>query len=166
MMMHTNNEYLIVNLPRMHVVSARATGESPEAEAWARLFAWAKPLGFMDDLNAHPVFGFNNPAPRPGQSHYGYEAWMEVQGKVDELDPLQFKSFSGGLFAVARCKLVGDKVGSVPEVWRRLFEEVKAGSGYSWRRSQELEGLVNPGAPEEEILLDLYLPVREGAAGG
>lgn len=69
------------------------------------------------------------------------------------------ENVSGGLYAVTRCKLCGDPEGSVPEVWKRLWDWVQA-SGYEWRRTHELEKPVDPLAPEEELVLDLYLPIE------
>ena len=156
-----DREFQIVDLAPMSVVAAHAVGVSPEARAWERLYAWAEPLGLLQDMDRHPVYGFNNPNPEPGQQEYGYEFWLVVDEDVTDAGELELKRFPGGIFAVTRCKLIGDSAGSIPEIWRRLYEQVQASGGYCWRRDQELEKIVNPGAPQDEILLDLYLPVRE-----
>ncbi|MCP4251424.1 MAG: GyrI-like domain-containing protein [bacterium] len=66
----------------------------------------------------------------------------------------------GGLYAVTACMLEGDPKGNVPEVWRALFEWVKA-SKYEWRRVHELERAYDPLAVEEDLVLDLCLPIEE-----
>ncbi|UCF79564.1 MAG: GyrI-like domain-containing protein [Candidatus Eiseniibacteriota bacterium] len=158
--------FQIVKLSPMTVVSAHALGVSPESEAWDLLCAWAEPRGLLEGNELHPIYGFNNPNPEPGSQEYGYEFWMVVDDSFTDSGQLKLKKFPGGLFAVSRCKLVGDSDGTVPEIWRDLYEKVKASGTHCWRRAQELEKLVNPGAPADELLLDLYLPVVETSSGG
>jgi hypothetical protein len=67
----------IVKLEPMRMASAYGFGENPEEQAWQKLAGWAKPRGFLDDKTAHPVFGFNNPNPKPENPKYGYEFWIK-----------------------------------------------------------------------------------------
>ncbi len=156
-----DREFQIVRLPPMSVVSAHAVGASPESEAWDLLCAWAEPRGLLEESDLHAVFGFNNPNPEPGRQEYGYEYWMVVDESITDVAPLELKRFPGGLFAVTRCKLFGDSHGSVREIWRSLYEKVQASGSHCWRDGQELEKLLNPGAPFDEVVLDLFLPVEE-----
>jgi DNA gyrase inhibitor GyrI len=144
----------------MRVAVASAVGSAPEEEAWNRLQAWAAPRGLLDDLEAHPVFGFNNPPPEPGKSEYGYEFWISVDDTTEAAGDVHFLDYPGGRFAVTTCKLQGDPRGKMPEIWQQLLEWVQA-SDYTWRPVHELEGIRNPGAPIEEVVLDLYLPIED-----
>jgi DNA gyrase inhibitor GyrI len=144
----------------MSVVTSQATSSNPEQDAWRKLAAWAKPAGLLADLDAHPVFGFNNPPPEPDDPIYGYEYWIQVPASLPDVAGLGRQEFSGGRYAVARCRLLDDPNGSVPEVWQRLLKWTED-QGYRWRMTHELERLVNPNAPPEQIELELYLPIEE-----
>lgn len=148
----------IEKLPRMWVASVLAFGEAPETDAWRRLREWAAPRGLLSDFDRHPIFGFNNPAPSPGGKEYGYELWIRVDGPEPGASAVTFKEFEGGLFAVTACRLHGDP--DIVATWRRLWDWAQAGP-YRWRRSQELEKVLNPNAAEDELVLDLYLPIDD-----
>lgn len=149
----------IVKLEPMRMIAVRAVSANPERDAWAKLEQWAAEQGFLDDLEAHPVFGFNNPNPLPGSTAYGYEFWMRVFDDTAGGGEFEPKLFAGGWFAVTRCKLLGDPHGSIQEVWRKLWHTIPSGR-YRWRQAQELERPLDPRAPAEEMELDLYLPVE------
>ena len=140
----------------MWVASVHAFGEAPEQEAWRRLRLWAVPRALFSDFNRHPVFGFNNPNPSPGSKEYGYELWIRVDGPEEGESAVTFREFEGGLFAVTTCKLRGDP--DIAASWRRLWEWAQRGP-YRWRRAQELEKVLDPNAAEDEMVLELYLPV-------
>jgi DNA gyrase inhibitor GyrI len=149
----------IIELEPMRVASVRVMGEPPEQEAWENLHAWAEPSGLLNDLQGHPVFGFNNPGPSKDRKEYGYEFWIRVGPKVKSEGEVEVKDFPGGLYAVTTCRLQGDPCGSVMEVWRRLWDWVQQ-SEYRWRRTHELEKPHDPRASEGEMVLDLYLPIE------
>ena len=149
----------IVDLPPMRVASVRAISETPERDAWEKMRAWAESKGLLSDPNANPVFGFNNPPPAEGSTEYGYEFWIRVDPETEVAGELEAKDFPGGLYAVTRCRLRGGPEGDVLQVWRRLLDWVQA-SDHEWRRTHELEKPVDPLAPEEELVLDLYLPIQ------
>jgi DNA gyrase inhibitor GyrI len=142
-------------VPEMRVASVRGYGRTPEEEAWRRLRAWAEPEGLWE-AGKGATFGFNNPAPRPGESEYGYELWLPVEKSLSA-DGVEFKQFGGGLFAVTRCVL--DEAGAV---WRKLWDWAQAGD-YRWRKAQELERVSDPEAAE--VVMDLYLPVTRCPEG-
>jgi DNA gyrase inhibitor GyrI len=151
----------IVKLEPMTVASARAVGQSPEPQAWEELRAWAEPKGLLDDLDKHPVFGFNNPNPSPESKEYGYEFWISVEpGEKPEGD-VEIKQFPGGWYAVTSCRLTGEP--NVLETWKLLWEWVQS-SEYQWRRTHELERPKDPTAPEDKLELELYLPIEEAVA--
>ena len=153
-------EVEIRRLPPMSVVCTQVTSPHPEADAWEKLSAWADPAGLLKDPAAHPVFGFNNPPPEPNATIYGYELWISVDPETPAISGLERKEFPGGLYAVTTCRVLGDPHGSVPEVWQHLLAWSKD-HGYRWRQTHELERLVNPGAPDKDITLELCLPIEE-----
>jgi DNA gyrase inhibitor GyrI len=156
----TDLEPRIVTLDPMRVATARAVSEAPERDAWEKIRAYAEPRGLLDNLDHHPVFGFNNPNPSAGQKEYGYEFWIRVDPEIEPQSEIEIKDFPGGRYAVTTCRLVSDPDGSVPEIWKKLWEWVQS-SSYSWRKTHELEKLNDPNAPEEEMVLDLYLPIED-----
>ena len=147
----------IESLSRMWIASVLARGEQPEAEAWRRLRDWAYSKRLWGDFVTHPVFGFNNPSPSSGSKEYGHELWIRIGGPEAGDGAVTFKEFEGGLFAVTACKLRGDP--DIAKTWRLLWDWAQAGP-YRWRRSQELEKVLNPEAAEDELILELYLPVE------
>jgi DNA gyrase inhibitor GyrI len=159
----TDLEVRIERLPGMWVASVLAFGEAPEAVAWRRLRQWALPKGLLSDRDRHPIFGFNNPNPSPGKKEYGYELWIRVDAPEVGENAVDFKEFEGGLFAVTSCRLLGGP--GIGATWRMLWDWTQRGP-YRWRRAQELERVLNPGAPEDELALELYLPVAESSAPG
>jgi DNA gyrase inhibitor GyrI len=151
----------IVRLEPMRVASVRAVSETPERDAWEKLRLWASSNRLLDNPEKHPVFGFNNPNPSPDRKEYGYELWIRVDPCIASEGGIEMKEFIGGLYAVTKCKLQGDPSGNVVEVWRKLWDWVQASDKYRWRRTHELEQSRNPGAAEDDIVLDLYLPIEE-----
>jgi DNA gyrase inhibitor GyrI len=154
-------EVYLVKLEPMRVASVHVVSRAPEHEAWEKLRVWAEPLGLLDDIESHPVFGFNNPSPSPARLKYGYEFWIKIDPDVTATGEIELKDFPGGVYAVTSCKLLGDPSGrDVPKTWRKLMKWVKSNK-YPWRRTHELEKPRNPLASEEDWVLDLYLPVEE-----
>jgi DNA gyrase inhibitor GyrI len=151
----------IETLPAMTVASVHAFGEAPELAAWEQLRSWAEPMGLLDYPDLHPVFGFNNPSPSPGGTEYGYEFWIPLQAGQKPPSHITIKEFPGGLYAVTRCRLLGEP--NVQQTWGMLWEWVQS-SEYRWRETHELEMVLNPGAPMEEMELDLYLPIEKSGA--
>lgn len=144
----------------MSVVAAQVTSAHPEADAWSKLAAWAEPAGLFQDPAAHPLFGFNNPPPEPKEPLYGYEVWIRVPPDTAPGAGLERKEFPGGRYAVTTCQLHWDPRGPVPKVWQQLLRWSEE-HGYRWRHTHELERLVNPDAPERDLVLELYLPIEE-----
>lgn len=161
----TGFEPRIVRLGPMTVASAHAIGESPEREAWKKMQAWAEPLGLLDDVEAHPVFGFNNPHPSADSREYGYEFWIAVDPDTEVGGDLQLKRFEGGTYAVTACSLLDETSSEFfqregfLESWKKLFDwaeenHIRTGS------HQALEKPHDPRAPEAELVLDLFLPIE------
>jgi DNA gyrase inhibitor GyrI len=154
----TELDVRIERLKPMRVAWVQTVSRSPEQDAWQVLSVWAKAAGLLDDPAAHPVFGFNNPAPASGVREYGYEFWIAVDPDAQPPDGIGLKEFPGGLYAVTSCQLCGGL--GAPESWKALLRWVHA-SQYTWRRTtHELECVRNPLAPPRETVLDLYLPLE------
>ncbi|MFX0168597.1 MAG: effector binding domain-containing protein, partial [Candidatus Hodarchaeota archaeon] len=158
----------IVELEPMRVASIRAFSESPEDDAGKKMGAWAEPQGLLDDLTKHPVFGFNNPNPSPGQKEYGYEFWIKMGAHFKGEGEIEAKDFEGGLFAVTTCKLWEEmhsdfsKENGFLESWKKLVDWVILSEKYEIDESRQcLEKPHDPRSPIEELVLDLYQPIKE-----
>lgn len=158
----------VIELEPMRVASARAFSETPEKDAWDKLRAWAEPQGLLEDLMKHPVFGFNNPNPSPGQKEYGYEFWIRMGSLFKGEENIEGKDYEGGLFAVTTCKLWEEiqskffKKNGYLESWKKIVDWVILSEKYKLDESRQcLEKPQNPGAPETELILDLYQPIKE-----
>ena len=159
-------EVEIVKLEPMSVASAHAISMTPERDAWEKMRAWAEPKGLLEDLEKHPVFGFNNPNPSPDREDYGYEFWIRVEPDVEPEGDIKIKESKEGLYAVTTCKLKEEldseffqKEGYL-ESWKKLVDWVKS-SKYKYGKHQCLEKAHDPNASEEELVLDLYCPIEE-----
>ncbi|MFW9844244.1 MAG: effector binding domain-containing protein [Candidatus Thorarchaeota archaeon] len=156
----------IVELPPMRVAYVRAISKSPENDAWAKISEWAQSAGLLDDLENHPVFGFNNPNPSPGSKEYGYEFWIRIGPDIEPEGEIRVKEFKGGMFAVATCRLKEEmeaeqfnKEGFLNS-WRRLQLWLAQSKEYKLAKNPGLERSRNPTAPFDEIVLDLHMPIR------
>jgi DNA gyrase inhibitor GyrI/DNA-binding HxlR family transcriptional regulator len=159
-------EVKTVRLEPMRVASARAISKTPEHDAWEKMRAWAEPKGLLEDIEKHPVFGFNNPNPSPDRKEYGYEFWIRVEPDIKPEGEIDIKEFKGGLYAVTTCRLKEEleseffqKEGYL-ESWKKIVDWVKS-SKYDFAKHQCLEKAHDPGASDKELVLDLYCPIEE-----
>ena len=156
----------IVQLDPMTVASVQAISKSPEEDAWKKMVAFAEPRGLLKDLKKNPIFGFNNPNPTAGKEEYGYEFWIRIDPKTDMEKGVMKKKFDGGLYAVTRCNLTQEATSQfmqehgVLQSWARLSEWFES-SGYKKGKHQWLEKSINPNRPDEDLLLDLYMPIAK-----
>ncbi|MBU7013657.1 MAG: effector binding domain-containing protein [Theionarchaea archaeon] len=156
----------IVTLEPMHVASVQVISETPEHDAWKKMRAWAEPKGLLEDIEEHPVFGFNNPNPSPGKKEYGYEFWIQVEPDVKSEGAVKIKKINGGKYAVTTCNLKEEleseffKENGYLESWKRLAEWVE-NSKYRYGSHQCLEKAHDPDASDENLILDLYCPIEE-----
>ena len=154
-------EVRIIKLEPMRVASLHGFGEQPETAAWEKLQAWAGPQGLLDDPERHRIFGFNNPNPSAGSPNYGYELWIEVGPDVGPEGEVEITNFSGGLYAVTRCKVpAGQPDTHIPVTWQRLVTW-REESSYKRASHQWLEQSIPGDLPGIEFVLDLYLPIAE-----
>jgi len=147
----------IVEMEAMRVACAHGFGPSPEAEAWAKILAFARSRG-LDPEKAR-FFGFNNPDPSPGSPNYGYDQWMTVGPEVEAEGEIVIKEVPSRRYAVARC----EGLENIGRVWKQLvlwFEDSPYKKPSCWRECLE-ELLTSPDVPYEEYVFDLYLPVTE-----
>jgi len=150
----TELEVKIVELEPMRVASFRAVSESPENDAFQKLYAWTQSKGLLDDLKKHPVYGFDNPSPSPGKKKYGYEFWIKIDDEYEDHE-VEIKDVPGAKYAVTTCYNLKD----IGETWKRLDEWALI-NGYEMGEAQCLEKAHDPAASEEEVVLDLYLSIK------
>jgi DNA gyrase inhibitor GyrI/DNA-binding transcriptional ArsR family regulator len=157
----------IVELPPMRVASFQVISKTPENDALLKLREWAEPLGLLNDLENHPVFGFNNPDPTPGKAEYGYEFWIRIGPEIAETERVSIKDFEGGLYAVTTCRLKEEmdsaffkEKGFLPS-WKKLVDWVMNSTEYEMEKRPCLERSHDPYATEDALILDLYTPIRE-----
>ncbi|MCP5098060.1 MAG: GyrI-like domain-containing protein, partial [Chloroflexi bacterium] len=116
----SNSNVRMINLESMRVASVLGFGASPEAEAWTKLVSWARPKGFLDNPEKHPIFGFNNPNPSAGSPNYGYEVWIAVDSDVEPEGDVEIKNFEGGLYGVMRCEVPKGNYEVIGATWKKL----------------------------------------------
>jgi len=151
-------EVEIVRLKAMYVATFYGFGESPEQVAWDKLLAWAKPRALLDDPEAHPIYGHNNPPPSDGNTKYGYELLMKVDPGTEPEGDTRIELFYGGLYAVTRCTLA-----NIHRTWMDLYKWAE-GKGYTHTCTPGLEktlisieDMTDPSA----FMMELYLSIAE-----
>jgi DNA-binding HxlR family transcriptional regulator/DNA gyrase inhibitor GyrI len=155
----------VVELKPMKVASVRAISRTPESDAWMKMRAWAEPRGLLGNPEKHPVFGFNSPNPTPGKEEYGYEFWIGITSDIEPEGDVTAKEFDGGLFAVTTCNLKEEmeseffREHGYLESYRNLKDWVKS-SKYKLRKGSCLERAHDPSASEEELVLEIHMPIR------
>ena len=148
----------IVRMDPMRVASTYGFGDSPEQEAWKRMQVWASARGFLNDAEAHPLFGFNNPYPTPEHPRYGYEFWLKVDPGVEPEGDVRIGEFFGGLYAVTRCEARGHPETAIPSAWQALVD---------WCRENDhprgthfaLERFISTPDDAANLIMDLYCPI-------
>lgn len=169
--MSKENEFEVVNLPEMRVVSFHAMGEflgDPEPKAGEKLYSWAEPQGLYDEPEKHRVFGFNNPDPKYDkesgefvinkENPYGYEFWMTIDDDFEVDGNLTVKTIPEGLFVTKSCVGVHD----LGRAWKELGDWVKESKEYKFAPHQCLEENTNPKINDEnKIPFILYFPVKK-----
>lgn len=132
--------------------------ESPEIVAWEKLRSWAEPLGLLADPDNHPIYGFDNPSPKAGETKYGYEFWIQVDPKF-ESDVIEVKDIPEGFYVVTRCK-VNDPTVDIPNTWKKIIEWIKR-RGYKIGKGCGLEKHI--GSPIGDFAIDIYIPIIESS---
>lgn len=151
----------IVKLEPMRVAYTHVISNTPEEEAWAALVAWANPKGLFDHPGKHTTFGYNNPPPSnpesPREEEYGYELLINVDPNVEPTEKVKIKEIPGGLYAVTRVK----GVWNIFQGWTNLNNWL-ASVEYELDEDNEpgLEECITPFVHEDEMIFDLYLPIK------
>lgn len=149
----------IVHVEPMRVAASYGFGTGPEGIAWDKIIAFVKEKGLDTDGQPHRYLGFNNPSPAPGSPNYGYEQWVTVGSEVEASGDIKIKDFSGGLYAVAHCKL-----NRITEAWHQLAAW-REKSAYRFGSHQWLEDCLTPPfsgqIDENQMEFDLYMPISE-----
>jgi DNA gyrase inhibitor GyrI len=147
----------LTNLEPMRVATAYGFGENPEEKAWQALVTWAGPRCLFDELEAHPIFGLNNPYPTPGSPKYGYEFWIKVEPEIEPEGCVRIEEFFGGPYAVMRCEVKAhpEKIG---ESWQKLAQWCKENQHPHGRHPALERFLTNPG-DLGNLVMDLYYPL-------
>ncbi len=150
----------IAKLPAIRVASAYGFGCQPEEYAWNQLVRWAQPKGLLEDLRAHPIFGFNNPYPTPESPKYGYVFWIGVDGTVEPEGNIRIEEFFGGSYAVARCEVLGDPGGRIPAQWRSLTEWCRQ-NNHAMGKHPALEQYLSRPDDIAHLVMNLCCPIIE-----
>ena len=150
-------EVRIVTLDAMRVASAYGFGASPEGIAFEKIEAFASANNLLEEGKLPHTFGFNDPDPAPGSPNYGYEVWLPIEENIEPAGDIRIIDFAGGLYAVAPCR----GVQNIGNDWLALAKW-REGTQYAAGKHQWLEHLLSsPGAPPDEMVFDLYLPIAE-----
>ena len=158
--MESTIEVKIVHLEPLTVASFPAYGPEPEDEAWARLVAWARPLGLLDDPEKHRIFGFDTAGPSPASQNRGYEFWIEVEPGFQPQGDVPLKAFDGGKYAVYRIPKVGNPWETIPAAWKALVLWHED-SPHKMGQAQCLEQHIGcADTPLADCPMDLYLSIE------
>ena len=151
----------IVTLGPLRVASFLGFGSEPELQALQKLMNWATSKGFMECIEEHRIFGFNNPSPSPGSPNYGYEFWITIGTDVEPEGEIEIKEIPAELYAVARCKVRGDPNETIPAAWKKLVTW-REDSPYNQASHQWLEEHLDiTKISQGEWDMDLYLPISQ-----
>lgn len=142
------------DLPPTRVAFYRATSLHPEREAFEVLLAWAKSQGLLDSPYRYRIFGFDDPCPVKDGDVYTYEVWLPVEDGVKASGDIGIKDFDGGTYAVLQTDLV-----HIGENWRRMSRWLHSSNIQLGPHQCLEETLSPPETPEEELRLDLYMPI-------
>ena len=152
-------EVNIVRLEPMRVASTYGFGDNPEEQAWQKLAAWASPRGLLQDLEANPIYGFNNPYPTKDHPRYGYEFWMKVGPETEPEGDVRICEFMGGTYAVNRCDTEGHPE-NLPVRWQMLASWCRENHRPLGRHPALEKFLTDPGDPAH-LVVELCCPVAD-----
>lgn len=166
------NDVRIVSLPPATLAAVQFCCDEPERMAIEVIDKFARDinLGKLKPDTRH--YGFNNPNPSPdtppGEPDHGYEIWVTVPDEMEVPAPLEKKKFEGGLYAAHTIKM-----GAFHE-WGWLWDWVSDSEIYDYdsrapyamggcleEHLDYLKTLSNPDFREEDIQLDLLVPVKK-----
>jgi DNA gyrase inhibitor GyrI len=155
--MESSHIVQIIHLDAMRIASAYGFGHNPEEIAWQRMSLWAQPRGLLNDIDAHPLFGLNNPYPTPTTPCYGYEFWLRVGTEVEPEGDIRIGEFFGGTYAVMRCEVNGHPE-NIPASWQSLAAWCKT-NAHTMGIHHALERFLSIPDDLTHLVLDLYCPI-------
>ncbi len=153
-------KFEFIRLLPMRVISFHAVSDTPENDAWIKLRSWAEPRGYFEDLDNHPIYGFNNPNPRLGEKVYGYEFWLVVEPDY-ETDDVTVKDVPESFNVVTRCH-VEDPMKDIPKAWGKLLDWIKT-NNVKFAGKCGLEKIIDSSHSSGEFILDIYIPIVESS---
>lgn len=148
----------VVELFPTKVISFHVTdSDDPEEEVYKAVSAYAKPRGLWNDPLHHQIFGFDNPVRRHPEDRHGREVWITIPDDYEDTNDVSTKKFSGGLYAMVRIK----NLDHMDEGWKVLIDWAKSSERFEMGNHQHLEGHIDEGKTDEEMVLELYLPIKQ-----
>lgn len=155
----------IVYLPAAAVVSSQYIGENPEEVSGGKLEAFIEAVNLPSIKPDFRIYGFNNPSPREGAEHYGYEFWATIPESLEVPEQFNKRRFAGGLYA-AHCIKMGDF-----HEWEIFIEQMKhhEENEIDWREPEGMGGLLEEelnaysyytGMEQKYKQLDLLIPIK------
>jgi len=147
------NIRVLKELKPTKVAYYKLMGDNVEPIVNRVMIEWAKSKGLLGEDSGTKIFGV--PYCSKDKKSLGYEVWVTVDGIEESGDEkIRIKEFTGGKYALISTT-VKDDAGD----WGRLAEWVKE-SKYSFSSHQCLEELVSFNEREEDIILNLYMPIK------
>jgi len=141
----------------MRVATFQTISNAPENDAMLKLREWAEPRGLFADPIAHPIYGFNNPDPKPGKSEYGYEFWIQVASDFQE-DGVTIKDIPEYFCIVSRC-YVKDPFIDITATWKKMLKWIKE-NDYEFGNHCGLEKVISF-SQSDDWIMDIYIPLNE-----
>ncbi|MEZ5357833.1 MAG: GyrI-like domain-containing protein [Candidatus Zixiibacteriota bacterium] len=152
-------ELQIKHLEPMRVACIRHIGPYQECtKAWEALFKWATEKK-IDPKTTHWIgASYDDPETTPAEK-LRYDACVVVSGDIQADDTVEIKNFPGGKYAYAVHKGPYRNMG---QTFKAIFTEGFPKAGLEWRMEACLEFYPGEcdGRPEEELITELYVPVK------
>ena len=144
-------------LPPMRIVSFHVISKTPENDASKKMQKWMKENNIFFDSDSHPTFGFDNPKPTRGKEEYGYEFWLKVDDDFEPKDDVKVKDIPSFQYVVTTSWRLTD----VGRDWKHLDRWIKEHNYEIIRDTPCLERAHISGVAEEELILDLMVPIKK-----
>ena len=147
-------EVNIIKMPARRMALVNSLSNSPEHESYQKLMTWAKEKGLVGSQSHFRWFGRDNPPPVKGKTEYGYDAMITIpENVIPEGDIRLFR------IPECNCAVVRTELKNITVMWNYLYNWVK-NSRYEIA-DHGLEELLNPFAHVDDLLFDLWLPIKE-----
>lgn len=152
----------IVKLPVMLVASYRAESATPEDDC-SKIFNKFVLENNLHKRDGYRFFGFNNPSPYEGNPVYGYEMWVTIPDDFVVPEPLEKKSFNGGLYAS-----ISTRMNEIGERWQLLYnwgmdnDKYDVDFSFQWHEEccMDFETFISDTVSDSEKQLDLLEPIK------